>query len=1037
MLESLFLIKPFHQNITFYHTINQSMNRHYPNFRPISSAGLHQPSSHSSSLSGLFVSGCVAMILLFSTGTVQGAERLWEAAGAGNNKWSDAGNWSGGSVPGPNDEVKITIPAVRNMVMDQDFTIEGFTFLPSSTVDDMALDLGSHTLTIQGAKGFFQSSAENNARVQLAITGANGALVINHPEAVFVHNNVTQGTRQGLLDMEALGRFEANVARFGVGDSSVNDRGFQQAHRTLTRFARNNIVHASFKDDYSGDAYQTAIQFFRNAPFNNGQGFEAYLGIHNEFYGDSIGVAMGRSGSDRNVLQINPNFIDGDATPTVKMRNVDGASRMSLIAAGVDANDEEGVSSSNRGRIDLRGAELDILVDTVLLAVNRPGMEPNANANIRGRLSMDAGKLDANVIRVGYQKNEGDAVCQGYLEVNGTGELIANDYIELGFATGNHPEGSGGYAELGYGQITMDGGTIRTGALRIGSEITEDNRITMSNGANLEVQTQLASEDLKLRTLDISDSTLTIHVDGSSREPYVHVVDLLSGGAANTIAIASIENVDNFPVQLPLISYESATPNFSVILPDDLAGFVVNNVSAGTIDVSITGTGKAAALTWTGSSNGRWDDNTRNWKRPDGSAANFSSGDFVVFDDTATGPTRVDVFDAVIPGQSPDTPGITVDNNTKDYTLTGGEIQGTGRTVKKGSGSLEFDLISEASVIVEEGSFDLTFDGAVAQVTVAAGASFHSEGAVAGLISEGSSVNDGEINGPVAVNGGTFENFGRIDTQPASFSLKDGATVINSEFGTMDIGGGNWSIPSGGLLINHGEINNNVGRLDVGGTLKGTGIISDNARNFGEGRVSINPGGVMSPGDTLGHFSVQGRFDLNKGGKLLIEVDLNSPVKHDVIGVDAFGNIRGAIVMQNIGTRPFAIGQSFHVVSNNFGFQNFPLNPNIDFTVEPSVPGPGLAWDVSNLATNGVIAIIEGELLPPSIAVNASREQLTITWPDAYQGWKLYEQSKNLDAGVSPNRIDWSPVTGSESESQWIVPVDRARNWEFFRLFQP
>jgi len=981
--------------------------------------------------------GLLALALVIAPGLLHSAERVWDASDAGNNKWSTAANWSGDTLPGSSDEVKITVPAVREMVMDQDFTVEGFTFLPSSNVDDLSLDLGSHTLTIEGSKGFFQSSDQNNARGRLTITGPGGALIVNHPQANFVHNNVTQGSSQGYLIMEELGRLEATVARFGIGDSSVNDRGFPQAHRTLTRLARHNVVRASFKDDYSGDAYQTAIQFFRNAPFNNGQGFEAYLGMNNEFYADSFGVSMGRAGSDRNVLQINPDFIGGDTMPTVKMRNLDGTSRMALLAAGVDANDESGISSSNRGRIDLRGAEVDILVDTVLLAVNRPDQAPNANASICGRLFMDAGKLDANVIRVGYQKNEGDSLCQGYLEVNGTGELIANDYIELGYATGNHPEGSGGYAEQGFGHITMDGGTIRAGLIRIGSEVTEDNRITMSNGANLEVQTQLASEGLKLRTLEISDSTLTIHVDGSNREPYVHVVDLLSGGAANTIAIASIENVNSFPVQIPLVAYETATPNFTVSLPDGLAGFVVNNVGNGTIDVSITGTEQAGTLTWTGSSNGRWDDSTRNWKRPDGSAATFSSGDFVVFDDTAAGPTIVDIFDAVIPGQSAETPGITVDNNAKNYTLTGGEIQGTGRTLKKGSGSLEINLISEASVIVEEGSVDITFDGAVAQATVAAGASLRSEGVLAGLISEGSSVNDGEINGPIAINGGTFENLGRIETEPASLSLKDGATVINSEFGTMDVAGGNWEIPAGGLLINNGEINNMVGRLDVGGTLKGTGKISDTAARFGEGRVSINPGGVMSPGEGLGHFTVEGRFDLNKGGQLLIEVDLDSPVKHDVIGVDAFGNIRGAIVMQNIGAKPFAIGQSFHVVSNNFGFQNFPLNPNIDFTVEPSVPGPGLAWDVSNLATNGVIAIIEGELLPPTIAVKSSEGQLTITWPDAYQGWKLYQQSKNLDAGISPNVIDWSPVTGSESEIQWNVPVDAAKSWEFFRLFQP
>lgn len=982
--------------------------------------------------------GWLATGLLAWAPPASAAVRVWEASDINSPDWSTAGNWSGDAAPGPDDEVRIEVPVVRNMVMDQDFTISAFTFLPSSNVDDLSLDLGANTLTIQGPDGFFMSSAVNNVQASLTITGAGGALIVNHPDANFVHDNVTQGTSQGRLIMEDLDRFEATVNRFGVGDASLNDRGFQQAQRTLTSLAKVNIIRASFTDDYSANAYNTAIQFFKNAPFNNGQGFEANLGIQNEFYADSFGVSMGRAGSDQNIVRFNPAFTGGSPKPTAKFRNLDGTSRMTLLAVGVDANTEEGVGSSNRARIDLRGGEVDMLVDTILLAVNRPNQTVDANASIRGRLFIDDGVVDANVVRAGYQKFAGDSRCQGFIQVDGSAELIVNDYIELGFATGDHPEGTGGYAAQGFGQISMDGGVIRANTIRIGSEITENNAITMRNGADLEVNTTLASADLKLNTLDMNDSTLTLHVDAANSEPYVHVVNLLSGGAANTIAIASIENLNDFPAQIALISCESApAPNFAVSLPDGLSGFIVNNDAQGTIDVSITGTEAPAALVWSGASSGDWDTSSQNWLIEGGDPASFSQGDFVIFNDDATGPTTVNVVGSVIPGQSPDMAGITVNNAAKDYTLTGGDITGTGRTVKEGAGSLTMNLFSEAPLIVNEGAAEVTFSGSVGQVTVAEGANFRSEGAVAGLVSSGESVNEGEINGPASIQGGRFENSGLLSTEPASIAIGADATVVNEASGVMDVAGGDWEVPPGAALVNNGQINNRVSRLNVGGILSGTGVITDLAPNFGDGRVSINRGGTLSPGASLGLLTVEGRFDLNPGGRLLVEVDLDDPAKHDVVGVDVFGNIRGTIVMTNIGATPFAVGQNFHVVSNNFGLMNFPLNPNLDFSVEPDTPGPGLAWDVSNLVTNGVIAIIEGELEPPTITVGSSPTELTIAWPESYLGWQLQVQTGNLEFGVSGDGADWSPVAGSESDNQFTAPIDPAQPWEFFRLSSP
>ncbi len=983
------------------------------------------------------VTQLVIWMAIGSVDRAQSAQRTWNGSAP---NWSETSAWQEGSVPGVDDEVMIIDPSTQSMRLDRDFTIDAFTLLPSTHLDDLSLNLGTHDLSITGSKGFFISSGDNNKRARLTISGA-GSLVVHHPEGEFVHNNVTQGTSQGRLMMENLNRMEAKVLRFGIGDASLNERGFPQAMRTYTSLAKTNIIHASFKDDYTQTAYQTAIQFFRNAPYNNGQGFEAYLGQHNEFYADSFGTAMGRAGSDRNVIAFHPDFLGNDTLPVARFRNHDGSSPMSLLAIGVDANEESGIGSSNRGRLDLRGGEVDMQIDTILLAVNRPAQSANANASIRGRLLFDGGRIEAKKVRAGYQAHEGDSMCQGYLEVHGSGQLIVSEFIELGFATGDSAEGTGGYAAQGFGQINMEGGSISAQSIRIGSDITEDNRITMRDGARIEVHTQLASPERRLRTLDMNDSSLVLHVDANQSDPVVHVVDLLSGGSSNTLLLASIENLgSNFPVHIPLIGYESANPNFAVQLPNDLAGFIVNNTAAGTIDVTITGTGAAGTLTWTGSSNGDWDTSSLNWANAEGVATRFASGDFVAFNDEAQGSPEIYISQSVIPGQSPDQAGVTFDNTSKHYTLTGGDIQGTGRILKQGSGKLEVDLVSEAPLMIEEGEVHLTFNGATSQVTVGPEARFHSEGLITGLESEGSVTNDGEINGPVAILGGHFENLNRLNTSPASMRIAAGAQVTNQENGTMEIAGGDWELPTDATLINHGLISNLEGRLNVGGMLSGNGTVADDARTFGAGRLSINPGGTLSPGDGLGIFTMNGRFDLNPGGKLLIEVDLNHARKHDIMAVDAFGNIRGSIVMTNIGTKPFAIGQSFHVISNNFGIKNFPMNPNIDFKVEPFIPGPGLAWDISNLATNGILSIVEGSLPmePPTLGLATTSDgKWAITWPETHLGWELKVQSQNLEKGFSNRAEDWIPVDETTGIFKWIMPIDRARRWEFFKLTLP
>jgi hypothetical protein len=246
------------------------------------------------------------------------------------------------------------------------------------------------------------------------------------------------------------------------------------------------------------------------------------------------------------------------------------------------------------------------------------------------------------------------------------------------------------------------------------------------------------------------------------------------------------------------------------------------------------------------------------------------------------------------------------------------------------------------------------------------------------------------------------------------------------------------TLASGAILVHNGQFNagtaNANSRLSVAGTVTGTGIFTDTTgdANANNGRFSLDAGGVLSPGNNgIGKFSIEGRFDLNQNARVIIEVDLNNPQKHDIVAVDKWSNTRGIIQMTNIGTIPFAIGQSFMVISNNFGAPNTPEAAS-DFSIDPRSPGVGLQWDVSNLKTNGILAIVAAPTIPPMLTNVFTATNLTLSWPTNYLGWQLQVQTNDLNTGLTDT---WYSVPGSESTSQQVWPIDPANPTVFFRLY--
>ena len=145
--------------------------------------------------------------------------------------------------------------------------------------------------------------------------------------------------------------------------------------------------------------------------------------------------------------------------------------------------------------------------------------------------------------------------------------------------------------------------------------------------------------------------------------------------------------------QYPLIKYYSGAiggDGYDGItlggMPSRAEGYLSNNLAESSIDLVVT---NLSAAKWNGNVNGNWDINaTTNWTDAQTSAPTTYleesvPGDTVVFDDTASGTTTVNLTTVLSPAV------LTVNNSAKTYIFNGpGALSGPATFTKTGSGAL-------------------------------------------------------------------------------------------------------------------------------------------------------------------------------------------------------------------------------------------------------------------------------------------------------------------------------------------------------------
>src|SRR5258705_13613360 len=141
-----------------------------------------------------------------------------------------------------------------------------------------------------------------------------------------------------------------------------------------------------------------------------------------------------------------------------------------------------------------------------------------------------------------------------------------------------------------------------------------------------------------------------------------------------------------------------------------------------------------------------------------------------------------------------------------------------------------------------------------------------------------------------------------------------------------------------------------------------------------------------------------------------------------VSGVITYG---GTLVVTNIGPA-LSVGDNF-VLFSPAGSGSF------DNVVLP-VLHSGLGW-VNHLTSSGSISVVQAfNPTPTNITMQVSGGNLTLSWPADHTGWVLQSQTNSVGTGLTTN---WVNVPGSESDNQWVAPIDPGNGSVFYRLAFP
>ncbi len=774
----------------------------------------------------------ILLVSLLAANTLLAATVTWSGVGADDN-WSNPLNWAGGTPAGntvfftDEDATGVCGPfGVPNNIVDASVTMQSLRYGNTNGFHTTQIPAGS-TLTVTGTgnTNIFVGTGTDNGGAQIVyatVMGQGTLLVTNSSANIQVIQGAGTATgAKATLDMEGLDTFIAYVNQIRIaaelGLSSTSPQ-FNRPNATLI-LAKTNVISTSANPGL----------LLSRTSSNGGPGVFR-LGQTNAIFSNN-GMTVGeRKATSATRLDFNPNFV----SPTALFRNLAGTGRQNQWIIGDDIGQNSGSTGAN-GTVDFTGGTVDAQINTILLG--RGGAAPGTGVGT-GTLTFDAGIVDVNTLDLGMLAG-GAGV--GTVNVNGTALLVVNNALRL----------------------TPNGGSASKATLNINGGIVWANSIT--NGGGLMADISLTSGTLVLTNeagtlsspvlnLTAGDGTIVLPVDPARTNIFVSNL-LVTSTTNNTISILSLPAIQSYPAQYPLISYLAyyqlsagdfllgSTPPASTAYQ----GYISNNTATFTIDLVITGgPPPIRALTWRGTVNGDWNTSTTNWSYS-GSATTYNQNDLVLFDDTVSGTTSVNLTTSLTPGS------LTVNNNAKSYTFGGsGTLDGVAGLVKQGSGQL---TLANSGLNTFAGP--VSIEGGALQLSGSA-ERLPASSAVTLADVSGATLSLNNLNQTISALSGGGANGGNVMLGSGNLTITgDGGShaavisgsgsVIRDGAGTQVLAGAN--LYSGGTVISNGTL----------------AIANPVGSGTGSGRVTVETNGTFQIGDGTQSGNVSAGFVTNNG----------------------------------------------------------------------------------------------------------------------------------------------------------------------------
>ncbi len=256
------------------------------------------------------------------------------------------------------------------------------------------------------------------------------------------------------------------------------------------------------------------------------------------------------------------------------------------------------------------------------------------------------------------------------------------------------------------GPTTYSGSTtVAAGKLVVNSSKTGAGNLTINDGAALGVLVAGGSQLTPATfTAGSSNGPATVEFTGlaSLTTPPIQAGTLVVNG---TTVLNLLNGTFAAGGVYPLIGFTTINGAGNFVLgtvPANLVATIVTNNN--TIALSVTG---GNVLTWNGLVNGTWDIGTSaNWTLNGVTGNKYSDGAPVVFGDTGTGTTTVNVSTPVSPVS------VTVNNTSKTYTIGGSPVAGNATLIKNGTGALNLTGANTFTGNLAIGAGTLTIGGA-------------------------------------------------------------------------------------------------------------------------------------------------------------------------------------------------------------------------------------------------------------------------------------------------------------------------------------